>query len=173
MLFVSERSWKHHYVTLLLPYTYLMYRVLHGPPRREGVRVLLGTAMALSAFLMATTSSELGGLFADGQGHKIAQAYGMFLWAGVVLYCATAWRVWVERADASVDKSDYEGLRVSTAPSRDSTRRSCGPHPDPVSESLFVKFRFPRADGARPHGSRSNALTGFRSEPWHAFRTLL
>ena len=25
MLFVSERSWKHHYVTLLLPYTYLMY----------------------------------------------------------------------------------------------------------------------------------------------------
>ncbi len=27
MLFVSERSWKHHYVTLLLPYTYLAYRV--------------------------------------------------------------------------------------------------------------------------------------------------
>src|SRR5207249_4977305 len=27
MLFISERSWKHHYVTLLLPYTYLVYRV--------------------------------------------------------------------------------------------------------------------------------------------------
>ena len=27
MLFISERSWKHHYVTLLLPYTYLTYRV--------------------------------------------------------------------------------------------------------------------------------------------------
>ncbi len=24
MLFVSERSWKHHYVTVLLPYTYLV-----------------------------------------------------------------------------------------------------------------------------------------------------
>ena len=30
MLFVSERSWKHHYVTLLLPYTYLVYRVGHA-----------------------------------------------------------------------------------------------------------------------------------------------
>ena len=57
------------------------------------------SAMVLSALLMATTSSELGGLFADGQGHKIAQGYGMFLWAGVVLYIATAWRVWVERDD--------------------------------------------------------------------------
>jgi hypothetical protein len=27
MLFVSERSWKHHYVTLLLPYTYLACRL--------------------------------------------------------------------------------------------------------------------------------------------------
>jgi hypothetical protein len=106
MLFVSERSWKHHYVTLLLPYTYLTYRVFLGRVSR-GVRVVLGATMALSALLMATTSSEFGGLFADGQGHKIAQAYGMFLWAGVVLYGATAWRVWVERDDGSVDKSDY------------------------------------------------------------------
>jgi alpha-1,2-mannosyltransferase len=96
MLFISERSWKHHYVTLLLPYTYLAYRV--GVARVSGrVRWLLGSAMVLSALLMATTSSELGGLVARHQGHKIAQGYGMFLWAGVVLYIATAWRVWVER----------------------------------------------------------------------------
>jgi hypothetical protein len=106
MLFISERSWKHHYVTLLLPYTYLTYRVFLAPVSR-GSRIILGTAMALSALLMATTSSEFGGLFADGQGHKLAQAYGMFLWAGVVLYGATAWRVWVERGAESVDKNDY------------------------------------------------------------------
>jgi hypothetical protein len=106
MLFISERSWKHHYVTLLLPYTYLTYRVFLAPVSRAG-RIVLGTVMAFSALLMATTSSEFGGLFADGQGHKIAQAYGMFLWAGVVLYSATAWRVWVEQFDESDDKSDY------------------------------------------------------------------
>ncbi len=31
MLFVSERSWKHHYVTLLLPYTYLVYQMVACP----------------------------------------------------------------------------------------------------------------------------------------------
>ena len=95
MLFVSERSWKHHYVTLLLPFTYLAYRVgVEGLSKRS--RVILGGALVLSAFLMATTSSEVGGLFAHGKGHKYAQAYGMFLWSGVVLFLATAWRVRVE-----------------------------------------------------------------------------
>jgi len=95
MLFVSERSWKHHFVTVLLPYVYLSYRVgVPGLPRRA--RIVLGSALVLSALLMATTSTEMGGLFARHQGHKIAQAYGMFLWSGVVLFLATAWRVKVE-----------------------------------------------------------------------------
>ncbi len=95
MLFVSERSWKHHYVTLLLPYTYLMYRV-GVAPLTSRVRIGLASALLVSTLLMATTSSELGGLFAQHQGHKIAQGYGMFLWAGVVLYVATAWQVRAE-----------------------------------------------------------------------------
>ncbi len=48
---------------------------------------------------MASTSTEIGGLFAEGQGHEIAQGYGMFLWAGVVLYAAVAWRVWARRLE--------------------------------------------------------------------------
>ncbi len=51
---------------------------------------VLGTGIALSALFMLTTSSEVGGLFADGTGHKLALFYGMFLWAGVSLYIATA-----------------------------------------------------------------------------------
>jgi hypothetical protein len=96
MLFVSERSWKHHFVTLLLPYAYLVYRaaVAPGSPR---LRVALGSCLALSALLMAATSSEVGRLFAHGKGHKLAQGYGLFFWAGAVLYAATAWRVVAER----------------------------------------------------------------------------
>lgn len=109
MLFVSERSWKHHYVTLLLPYTYLVYRL--GTPGPRPRKWLLGGALALSAVLMASTSSELGGLFAEGRGHKLAQGYGMFLWAGVVLYIATAWRVWLEKND---DCADYFGIETVT-----------------------------------------------------------
>lgn len=99
MLFVSERSWKHHYVTLILPFSYLVMRACMadvGPRARAALIASLAGAM----LLMATTSSELGGWLAGGQGHKLAQAYGMFFWAGAVLYAATAWRVRVERAEA-------------------------------------------------------------------------
>jgi len=94
MLFVSERSWKHHYVLLLLPYTYLVCRLWSA--RSWRVRGPLAAALAASAALMATTSSEIARLFSDVPLHKLAQGYGMFFWAGVVLYLATAWRVVVE-----------------------------------------------------------------------------
>jgi len=98
MLFVSERSWKHHYVTVLLPYSYLVSEFFSpriGPRSR---RLLVGS-WALSFVLMAATSTEFGGLFAEGQGHEIAQGYGSFLWAGVVLYAMVAWRVWARRSE--------------------------------------------------------------------------
>jgi alpha-1,2-mannosyltransferase len=98
MLFMSERSWKHHYVTLLLPYTYLVYRSWVAPVTMR-VRVIVTGCLWLSVLLMATTSSELGGLLVK-DGHKAAQAYGMFLWAGLVLYLATAWRVYAEGKQA-------------------------------------------------------------------------
>jgi len=118
MLFVSERSWKHHFVTLLLPYTYLSYRVgVAGLTPRA--RWILGGVLAASALMIATTSSEMGGLFARHQGHKIAQAYGMFLWAGVVLYIATAWRV---RVEGRIDPAE---LGLAGSPSTTPIR---GPH---------------------------------------------
>ncbi len=98
MLFVSERSWKHHYVTVLLPYSYLVCEFFSSRvgPRS---RMLLVGSWALSFVLMAATSTEVGGLFAEGQGHEIAQGYGSFLWAGVVLYAMVAWRVWARRSE--------------------------------------------------------------------------
>ena len=98
MLFVSERSWKHHFVTLLLPYTYLVWEFYY-PRNRPGRDWTLGGVLIASFLLMATTSSEFGGLFADGKGHEIAQGYGMFLWAAVLIYAAVAWRLWARRGD--------------------------------------------------------------------------
>ena len=95
MLFVSERSWKHHYVTLLLPITYLAYRLFRPDIARRD-KWIIGSALGLAMLLIGTTSSEIGGWFAGGKGHKIAQFYGMYFWAGVVIYLATAWRVVVE-----------------------------------------------------------------------------
>ena len=130
MLFVSERSWKHHFVTLLLPYVYLGWRVGSSTtPRR--VRAILGGALAVSGLLMASTSSEIGGVFADGRGHEVALYYGMFFWSGLVLYVATAWRVVAEgRPDEAPgefgDGSNHVSSlmrphRARTAPAVDST----------------------------------------------------
>lgn len=92
MLFVSERSWKHHYVTMLLPYAYLVYRV--GTPLwPKRLRIGLLATLIVSALMVISTSTEVGGLFAGGQGHEVAQAIGLFCWAGVLLYAATAWCV--------------------------------------------------------------------------------
>jgi alpha-1,2-mannosyltransferase len=96
MLFVSERSWKHHFVTVLLPCTYLVYRMAVAPANWR-VRATLGLSLGLSALLMATTSKDVGQwVLLSKNGHEYALGYGLFLWSAVALYVATAWRVVVE-----------------------------------------------------------------------------
>jgi alpha-1,2-mannosyltransferase len=114
MLFLSERSWKHHYVTMLLPFTYLMAEFTFFRPTLK-TRILTSAAMWLSMFCMATTSRELGSVFGHRDGPDIAQAYGMFLWAGMVLYIATAWRVVAARNRLEGREADQEmpGAKVS------------------------------------------------------------
>ncbi len=101
MLFVSERSWKHHFVTLLLPYTFLVWD-LYFPGLKLRTRLAIASVLLLSFLFMATTSTEFGGLFADGRGHEIAQGYGMFLWAAVLLYVAVAWRLRARASESAV-----------------------------------------------------------------------
>ncbi len=116
MLIVSERSWKHHYVTVLLPYTYLIFRLWAYPLPRT-LRFLVGGCLALSSLLMLTTSSEVGGLFANGTGHKLALFYGMFFWSGVVLYAGTAMVLRFETREAlRADKAADATARTIKAP---------------------------------------------------------
>lgn len=59
MLFVSERSWKHHYVTLLLPFAYLGVRCAAGA-NPLGARWAIGASLIASATLIGLTSPEFG-----------------------------------------------------------------------------------------------------------------
>jgi hypothetical protein len=89
MLLISERSWKHHFVTMLLPYAVLVAycgRATCSPPMRR----LIWSALAVALILMASTSSELGGWLAGGVGHKYAQAYGAFAGSAIVAFVAVA-----------------------------------------------------------------------------------
>jgi hypothetical protein len=124
MLFVSERSWKHHYVTVLIPYTYLVAEFF-TPGVTTRFRSLIVGSWALSFALMASTSTEIGGLFGEGQGHEIAQGYGAFLWAGVVLYATVAHRVWARRDE-----------HPSVAPSIASSHLRMKPHLGDTSQRM-------------------------------------
>lgn len=82
MLLFSERTWKHHCVTLLLPFAVLAYALSARPvPRRT--RWTLGTVIALASLLMLLTSTGLWDRH-DRFG-KLAQVYGAYGGAFVVL----------------------------------------------------------------------------------------
>jgi alpha-1,2-mannosyltransferase len=82
MLLFSERTWKHHCVTLVVPFAVICYAASRraGPGRAY----LLGTLLAVQA-LFATTST---GLLPDSWA-KLAQVYGAYT-AGFVLLAAAS-----------------------------------------------------------------------------------
>lgn len=85
MLLFSERTWKHHCVTLLLPFSVLIYYVAACASGRR-TKAFVACAVASVALLMATTSTGLA------EGHersgKLAQVYGAYVWAFLVLIVA-------------------------------------------------------------------------------------
>lgn len=92
MLLFSERTWKHHCVTLVLPFAVVCYHLATAAPSR-GLRVYLIGSLASAMVLMATTSNTAS----EGAAHhdrlyqlfaKQAQVYGAFVLAYFVLLAA-------------------------------------------------------------------------------------
>lgn len=85
MLMFSERTWKHHAVTLLVPFAVLCYAVAAVPLTPAGKRVAVAS-LILATALMSTTST---GLLPDAWA-KLAQVYGAYVAAYAVLMAALA-----------------------------------------------------------------------------------
>jgi hypothetical protein len=83
MLLFSERTWKHHCVTLVLSFAVISYYLAVCRPGKALRAYLIGTLTAVMV-LMATTSTSL---LADA---KLAQAYGAYVWAYLLLVAALA-----------------------------------------------------------------------------------
>lgn len=80
MLLFSERTWKHHCVTLVLPFGVICYCLATCPLSRR-FRWALVAALAVVTLLMATTSTSL----LDERAAKLAQVYGAYVWSCVIL----------------------------------------------------------------------------------------
>jgi hypothetical protein len=85
MLLFSERTWKHHCVTLLLPFAVLSYQLALWWERKALRTYLIGT-MAVVVLLMSTTSISLLGR----ETGKMAQVYGAYVASFGVLLAALA-----------------------------------------------------------------------------------
>jgi hypothetical protein len=81
MLLFSERTWKHHCVTLLLPFAVIGYYLGTCRPGPRLRNYLIGT-LALVVLLMSATSTSLS------EGAKLAQVYGAYVWAYLLLVAA-------------------------------------------------------------------------------------
>jgi alpha-1,2-mannosyltransferase len=79
MLIFSERTWKHHSVTLALPFAVLAY-VLATRPLSKSIRAGLIASLVVSMGLMLSASGMLNTRSAD-----LAQVYGVYLWAFLIL----------------------------------------------------------------------------------------
>ncbi|MFL5338960.1 MAG: glycosyltransferase family 87 protein [Gemmataceae bacterium] len=87
MLLFSERTWKHHSVTLMLPFAVLVYAVAVRPLSRW-VRIGVIAAVAAALLLMLSASGVQTTRMAD-----LAQVYGVYMWAfllilGALIACA-------------------------------------------------------------------------------------
>jgi hypothetical protein len=82
MLLFSERTWKHHCVTLALPFAVISY-YLFVHSGRGPLRTLLASSLVVSALLMAAT---VGGVGAETtQWAKMAEAWGPYVWLYLIL----------------------------------------------------------------------------------------
>ena len=85
MLLFSERTWKHHCVTLLLPFAVIAYRLSALPTTPRLRCYLIGTLAAAFTLMTLTTTGLSARLDRFGD---LAQVYGAYMWAFLLLLAA-------------------------------------------------------------------------------------
>lgn len=94
MLLFSERTWKHHCVTLALPFAVLSHRLAYAPEHRRRIMAVLAASLAL----MTTTGS---GLWSE-RWSDLALAYGAYVGAFLVLFAGLAAELRVGRTAPAI-----------------------------------------------------------------------
>jgi hypothetical protein len=82
MLLFSERTWKHHAVTLIVPFAVLMY-VVALVPHQRWVKLSVAGVLTVATGLMLTASGMLSTRAAD-----LAMVYGVYTYAFLILMAA-------------------------------------------------------------------------------------
>jgi hypothetical protein len=117
MLLFSERTWKHHCVTLVLPFAVICY-CLATSERTARMRTFLIGILVAATLIIASTSTIAAAK--DGTSHwvqfwdhfgKSAQVYGAFVWAHLLLLCALI--VLLRQKDGAISTSSQSAIAVA------------------------------------------------------------
>jgi hypothetical protein len=85
MLLFSERTWKHHCVTLLLPFAVITYYLTAYRIRTWLRGGLIATLILAFALMTATDTPRYGPSDLTTDLGKLAQVYGAYVWAFLLL----------------------------------------------------------------------------------------
>lgn len=80
MLLFSERTWKHHCVTLVLPFAVLSYFLATCLKTKASYVLPVGTIVVATLLMTLTSTGLLEDDFA-----KEAQVYGCYVWAFILM----------------------------------------------------------------------------------------
>lgn len=132
MLLLSERTWKHHCVSWVLPFAVMTYylhlssRKLHEDTEAKtkssiGVRRYIVWSLVAVVVLVTSTSTSIYGPFGSRMA-KLAQVYGAYVWAH---FCLVIGLVLLLRESMStprgVKQQDIFAARVRVDPAHTST----------------------------------------------------
>jgi alpha-1,2-mannosyltransferase len=87
MLLLSERSWKHHYVTVL-PSFVALFGWLAFRRQKSGWRSLAPWLTAVAALLPIVASQDVLKPIAGNYAVELLQAYGVYAWSAAMLIVA-------------------------------------------------------------------------------------
>lgn len=85
MLLFSERTWKHHAVTLLLPFGVLCYALTALNEDKPHRRQLMGILIAAATLMTCTSPTLWAVLTGSKRGAFIVEIYGAYVWAYLAL----------------------------------------------------------------------------------------
>jgi hypothetical protein len=88
MLLFSERTWKHHCVTLVFPFAVLSYYLAVCRPGPVLRAYLIGSLVAVVLLMTTTSTTGIHALEVFDEAAKRAQVYGAYVWAYLVLVAA-------------------------------------------------------------------------------------
>ncbi|MGF1583164.1 MAG: glycosyltransferase family 87 protein [Gemmataceae bacterium] len=124
MLILSERTWKHHCVSWIIPFAVMIYYLHLSSLKRSESQPTTNTPTQYRSYvivslfvvvaLVATTSTTIYGPFGSRMA-KLAQVYGAYVWAHMILIASLVVLLWESHQTRPPETSNQDYMPQRSA----------------------------------------------------------